>query len=600
MKKILLCFLSLVITLSTVTSVLAADDNVAALIKGDVYLHNSMIITGDIRISEGNIKSDDGGDNTIKGNVYLNENAKNELLPSVHFPGTVIKESTEFSDIINPMSDFPTISNSIDSLTAGWWPLPDPITKDTYFKRLEISNNLVIDTTNGDINIVVDDLIFSGNGYLSVKGNGMVNIYVTKDYRIDYSCQLNKGGKASSVNLFVEGNFTLAGTSITNANVYLYKDNILINGSGKLYGNIISLASKVEITGNSAIAGAVYTPLADVTIANTGKILGKLIANSLDISGRGSITYNACEISIPPYATKYKLVVSANPDNAGDVAPNAKLYNYGDAVQITANAYEGYEFEGFVAPDEVSIDENGYVTVLKDTNIVANFKQISTYGSPVSLTNSGAYIFGKTNSIMAAHSNVTRAEASATLYRLLKQNGSLGDFVYNANAAPIFSDTAGAWYRSAMEYMAHIGIYSKDIGAVKPEADITRGEAFKLFCVALEITDDTSLSYDAYGKILKDSGFVVGFNDDSSDLQLANILTRAQFCSIYNKILGRDTLGLEMVDGTEVNPETYGFTDIANDWAYGVVLRATSAYNDNGLIDISLRNERNQLDDYNS
>ena len=78
-----------------------------------------------------------------------------------------------------------------------------------------------------------------------------------------------------------------------------------------------------------------------------------------------------------------------------------------------------------------------------------------------------------------------------------------------------------------------------------------------------------------------------------------NLITRAEFCAIYNKIIGRDDAKLVTADGTEITAETYGFTDLdASKWYYETMLRATSAYDDDGYVDISLRNHRNVLDDY--
>ena len=63
-------------------------------------------------------------------------------------------------------------------------------------------------------------------------------------------------------------------------------------------------------------------------------------------------------------------------------------------------------------------------------------------------------------------------------------------------------------------------------------------------------------------------------------------------------IIGRDKCGLAMADGTLVTPETYGFTDIEQDWSYEIMLKATSAYNEQGFVDLELRGKRNVLDDY--
>ena len=49
----------------------------------------------------------------------------------------------------------------------------------------------------------------------------------------------------------------------------------------------------------------------------------------------------------------------------------------------------------------------------------------------------------------------------------------------------------------------------------------------------------------------------------------------------------------------EVSGETYGFSDLREGtWYYEIMLKATSAYDDNGYVDLEKRGIRNVLDDY--
>jgi hypothetical protein len=51
--------------------------------------------------------------------------------------------------------------------------------------------------------------------------------------------------------------------------------------------------------------------------------------------------------------------------------------------------------------------------------------------------------------------------------------------------------------------------------------------------------------------------------------------------------------------GNQITAETYGFTDLdPNAWYYADVLRATSAYDENGYVDLKKRAKRNVVDDY--
>ncbi len=209
-----------------------------------------------------------------------------------------------------------------------------------------------------------------------------------------------------------------------------------------------------------------------------------------------------------------------------------------------------------------------------------------------------AYIFGYDDTTMGAEGHLLRSEISAMIHRLVKQNDKLGGFVYDASAEPVFADIAGEWFRSGVEFMTYRGAF--DAGEndyVYPYAEVTRGEAFKLICVGLGFTDNSDLSYEEYALALKEAGYVEG--DENGDLNIEDLITRAEFCAIYNRIIGRDGALLETADGTVVTAATYNFTDL-NDgqWYYETMLRATSAYDDDGYVDIALRAVRNNLDDY--
>ena len=217
-------------------------------------------------------------------------------------------------------------------------------------------------------------------------------------------------------------------------------------------------------------------------------------------------------------------------------------------------------------------------------------------GETFEYTSNFAYIYGYNDNTMAADNNLLRSEVSAMVHRLVKQNNKLGGFVYNEVNEPAFSDIEGEWFRSGIEYMNYKGAFAQG-DSVYPYAAVTRGETFKIICLGLDFTDKTDLSYDDYAAILYNAGYIQG--DENGNLNVWNLITRAEFCSIYNNIIGRKDAKLVTADGTEITAETYGFTDLdERKWYYETMLRATSAYDDNGYVDIELRNHRNVLDDY--
>ena len=217
-------------------------------------------------------------------------------------------------------------------------------------------------------------------------------------------------------------------------------------------------------------------------------------------------------------------------------------------------------------------------------------------GEAFEYTSKFAYIYGYSDDTMAADSNLRRSEVSAMVHRLVKQNNKLGGFVYNEANEPAFSDIEGEWFRSGIEYMNYKGAFAQGSN-VYPYVCVTRGETFKIICLGLDFSDKTDLEYDDYAAILYKAGYVQG--DENGNLNVWDLITRAEFCSVYNRIIGREDAKLVTADGIEITAETYGFTDLdESKWYYETMLRATSAYDDDGYVDIALRNLRNVLDDY--
>ena len=80
-------------------------------------------------------------------------------------------------------------------------------------------------------------------------------------------------------------------------------------------------------------------------------------------------------------------------------------------------------------------------------------------------------------------------------------------------------------------------------------------------------------------------------------------MNRAEFCSMFNNIIGRTDMGLEAQDGSIVTPDTYYLVDLPDDaWYTDIMLKATSAYDEYGYVDVDTRlsNIRNILDHYDS
>lgn len=354
------------------------------------------------------------------------------------------------------------------------------------------------------------------------------------------------------------------------------------SGRGTHTGGTIEITDTAKVTAialgeaNAIGAGSSKSPV-DGTIPH---------ADSITITD--GVTLYALSLDYPQYRRK-------------GVDDQAASFNCGETIGN----------DDAIAEDQVvvTIGNIDYAVPSNSSSLWANIKNdnsgnegggmsfpVLTARNPMSLSNDYAYILGKDDRIMGADMPMLRGEASSVLYRLLKQNDALRGFTYSESAEPVFSDLEGRWDRSAIEFTTYLGIYDASAERIYVDSPIARGEAFKLFAIALDMTDETGLSYDDYANMLIVKGYVIG--DENGNININNNITRAEYCKIYNLIIGRDEMSLIDIEGNEVTQRTYGFTDFdENDWFYEVMLKATSAYT-NGKVDPSKRAVRNAIDDY--
>ncbi len=156
--------------------------------------------------------------------------------------------------------------------------------------------------------------------------------------------------------------------------------------------------------------------------------------------------------------------------------------------------------------------------------------------SPVGITSKYGYIYGYNDNIMAADNKLQRGEICAMVHRLAKRNKILDDYSFDESAKPGYPDTAVEWSRSGIEFV-HFknGFQTAEGENIYLYANVTRGETFRIVCLAFDFTTYANLSYDDYAKILYDGGFIRG--DDSGSLNIDSQITRVEFCTIYNKII---------------------------------------------------------------
>ena len=364
--------------------------------------------------------------------------------------------------------------------------------------------------------------------------------------------------------------------------------------------SVITVADPAE--GGTTSGDGEYLPGTEITVtaaANEGytfdgwyendEMVSALTEYTFTVTGDHVLTAKFTEI---PKVT-YTIKATANPENGGTVSGGG-TYAEGTVITVKAETNEGYTFVGWYA-------ENGSLVTkdLEFTHVVTANRQFKARYNMISdYQNDYAYIFGYSDTIMGAEGRLLRAEAAVMIHRLVKQNNERGDFVFD-RSNPSFKDIAGQWFQCGIEYIHYRGGISAQEGSfVNPYAQITRGEVFKFVALGLGFTQDRTLTNEGYGTILADRGYIIG-SSGNGNLDCGSYMTRAEFCTMFNRIIGRSNAPLVDANGNQITAETYGFTDLnPNVWYYEDMLRATSAYDENGYVDLSKRAVRDVVDDY--
>ncbi len=208
---------------------------------------------------------------------------------------------------------------------------------------------------------------------------------------------------------------------------------------------------------------------------------------------------------------------------------------------------------------------------------------------------------------MAMDDAVTVEQVCAMLMRMLDQTGNTKDVQYPMT--PAVEPHAGQWYERGLSYLCSVGGFDPET-PIKL-APITRGQVAKLVACALKLnlssetpfTDIEESPYKEYIEKVYKYDYMHG--QSATTFGTDAIMTRAEFCNLFNNIIGRNDMGLTALDKDgneyEVSAELYSIVDMnKNHWAYEVCLKATSAYDEDGYVDVETRiaNIRNILDQY--
>ncbi|MBC8382930.1 MAG: hypothetical protein H8E22_03830, partial [Candidatus Cloacimonetes bacterium] len=269
-------------------------------------------------------------------------------VPEDNITGTISNLPSTRTYPLPTYPDFPELTDR-GSFSTPWTPSGEYlIDDDGYYSSISAtsSRTITIDVGSGTRRIVVGSLSV-GQGYIELLGTGNLIFYVENSFSLTGSSIINTGGDASKVHMYYSGaaDLNFAGSTEYNGSVYLETASVRIGGSGGITGHIICGGSSVDVNGAAnAYVRALYAPNADASITGSGSISGILVANTITITGSGSITANTGWTDPIP-----------DIDDSGDDSPSGSA-SYLVQVDITA----------LVSEDEYGneTDHTSFATVL--------------------------------------------------------------------------------------------------------------------------------------------------------------------------------------------------------------------------------------------
>ena len=440
---------------------------------------------------------------------------------------------------------------------------------------------------------VVEDCTINGKtfywGYTSASFKNTTFNCPSGDYAIwTYSsptmtfdtCTFNSSGKVINV-------YTDAGAGKQNITVNF--KNCTVNNTGKSLKPVLNINDSnmgnfkyiLNISGNTTVTGVdVDKDTCSRLFGFGGKAAKNNTAKTVVNFGDTTVWEDGKMVDAKAYHTDGVTVDSVTYDN-GVAGANDSLY---------AEGYKDNKVET-TATDWVEQEDGSYTrTVTRKCNY-CDYKEETTeidWNVPKSIIAAAclntkdhySYLIGYSDGTVRPNGRITRAEVATIFFRLLTDDARQRNWSSENN----FSDvSADKWYNNAVSTLCHMGVlggYSD--GTFRPNAPITRAEFAKIAVSFAQANGSAVYSYFTdvkttdwfapYVTAAKDSSLIEGYSDGS--FKPENRITRAEACTIVNRVLGRKPSKNHMkISGRIDWPDC-----TTADWFYEAIMEATNSH----------------------
>ena len=440
---------------------------------------------------------------------------------------------------------------------------------------------------------VVEDCIINGKtfywGYTSASFKNTTFNCPSGDYAIwTYSsptmtfdtCTFNSSGKVINV-------YTDYGAGKQDITVNF--ENCTVNNTGKSLKPVLNINDSnmgkfkyiLNISGNTTVTGV------DVDKDTCSRLFGfggKAASNNKGKTvvnfGGTTVWEDGKMVDAKAYHTDGVKVDGVTYGNGGSGA-NDILYAEGykdNEVQTTATDWAEQEDGSYTRTVTRKCNYCGYEE--ETTEIDWNVSKSIIAAACLNTKDHYSYLIGYSDGTVRPNGRITRAEVATIFFRLLTDDARQRNWSSENN----FSDvSADKWYNNAVSTLCHMGVlggYSD--GTFRPNAPITRAEFAKIAVSFAQTNGSAVYSYFTdvkttdwfapYVTAAKDSSLIEGYSDGS--FKPENRITRAEACTIVNRVLGRKPSKNHMkISGRIDWPDC-----TTADWFYEAIMEATNSH----------------------
>lgn len=393
------------------------------------------------------------------------------------------------------------------------------------------------------------------------------------------SCTFNSSGKV--INVYAD--FGAGKQDIT-----VNFENCTVNNTGKSLKPVLNINDSnmgnfkyiLNISGNTTVTGV------DVDKATCSRLFGfsgkagNNTGRTIVNFGNTTVWEDGKMVDAKAYHTDGVKVDGVTYDNGGSGA-NDILYAEGykdNEVQTTATDWAEQEDGSYTRTVTRKCNYCGYEE--ETTEIDWNVSKSIIAAACLNTKDHYSYLIGYSDGTVRPNGRITRAEVATIFFRLLTDDARQRNWSSENN----FSDvSADKWYNNAVSTLCHMGVlggYSD--GTFRPNAPITRAEFAKIAVSFSQANGSAVYSYFTdvkttdwfapYVTAAKDSSLIEGYSDGS--FKPENRITRAEACTIVNRLLGRKPSKSHMkISGRIDWPDC-----TTADWFYEAIMEATNSH----------------------